>query len=63
MPRHTNHLDKLPSVLRYHIAEYVECKDQKPYPYIPFLDKFFNYDVILSVKCIQIPIVFMYIRL
>ena len=31
----TNRLDKLPPELRYYIAEYVNCKDVKPYPYIP----------------------------
>lgn len=35
MSYRTNRLDKLPPSLSYHIAEYIDCKDVKPYPYIP----------------------------
>lgn len=31
----TDRLAKLPPGLRYYIAEYIDCKDVKPYPYIP----------------------------
>ncbi len=31
----TNRLERLPPELRYYIAEYVDCKEEKPYPYIP----------------------------
>lgn len=31
----TNRLAGLPPELKYYIAEYVNCKDVKPYPYIP----------------------------
>ena len=31
----TNRLERLPPEPRYYIAEYVDCKEEKPYPYIP----------------------------
>jgi len=31
----TSRLERLPPELRYYIAEYVDCKEEKPYPYIP----------------------------
>lgn len=34
MPHNKTRVERLPPELRYYIAEYVECKDQKPYPYI-----------------------------
>ena len=30
----TNRLTRLPHELRYYIAEYVNCREEKPYPYI-----------------------------
>jgi hypothetical protein len=34
MSHNKSRLERLPPELKYYIAEYVECKDQKPYPYI-----------------------------
>ena len=31
----TNRLARLPPELRYYIAEYINCKEKKPYSYIP----------------------------
>jgi hypothetical protein len=31
----TNLLDRLPTEIRYYIAEYIDCKDVKSLPYIP----------------------------
>ena len=30
----TNRITRLPPELRYYIAEYVNCREEKPYPYI-----------------------------
>lgn len=34
MPYNKTRIERLPPELRYYIAEYIECKDSTPYPFI-----------------------------
>ena len=35
MSHKRNHIERLPPELGYYIAEFIDCKSVKPYPYIP----------------------------